>query len=184
MKKLITGIAAVVLLAMIYVLLQQFSWVEITNFFALFVIAGLSLGVLVGLFTVDKALLQQEKKLKAEVKKANQRVEQAEQIARQKVEEELSTARKELEKQQIELKRQQQRLVERMQELDHDVIEAKQKASEQVALAKRLSKQADDKKTKAMAYNERKARRLEKLKTKIESGQEKITQQDVLKAIR
>ena len=184
MKKFLIGIAAAVLLVMIYVLLQQLNFVEITTFFTLFFITGLSLGVLIGLFTADKVLLQQEKKLKAEVKKANQRVEQAERVARQKAEEELSTARKELETQQIELKRQQQRLMLQMQELDRDVIEAKQKASEQVALAKRLSKQADDKKTKAMAYNERKKRRLDKLKNKIESGQEKITQQDVLKAIR
>lgn len=184
MKKLLTGIAAAVLLVMIYVLFQQLSWVEITTFFTLFFITGLSLGVLIGLFTADKALLLQEKRLKEEVKKADQRVEQAERIARQKTEEELSTVRRELEKQQDDLNKQQQRLMRQMQELDRDVLEAKQKASEQVALAKRLSKTADDKKTKAMAYNERKKRRLDKLKNKIESGQEKITQQDVLRAIR
>lgn len=184
MKKLLTGIAAAVLLVMIYVLLQQLNFVEITTFFALFVISGLSLGVLVGLFTADKALLLQEKRLKEEVKKAEQRVEQAERVARQKAEEELSTARKELETQQIELKRQQQRLVERMQEIDRIVIEVEQEANDKIAAFKRLSKQADDKKTKSMAYNERKKRRLDKLKNKIESGQEKITQQDVLKAIR
>lgn len=183
MKKLLTGIAAAVLLVMIYVLFQQLSWVEITTFFTLFFITGLSLGVLIGLFTADKALLLQEKRLKEEVKKADQRVEQAEHMARQKAEEELSTARKELEKQQIELKRQQQRLVERMQELDRIVIEVEQEANDKVAAFKRLSKQADDKKTKSMAYNERKARRLEKLRAKIESKQE-VTTQDVLNAIK
>lgn len=183
MKKILTGIAVLVLLVTVYMLFKQLSWVQITTFFTLFFITGLAIGLITGLFTADKGLLLQEKRLKEALNKAEQRADQAEHVARQRAEEELEMVYKELEIKQANLNRQQQRLVDQKQELDRIEAQIKKEAKDQIMLAKRYYDQAEDKKTKAMAYNERKARRLEKLRAKIESKQE-VTTQDVLNAIK
>ncbi len=151
----------------------------IAIFFA--VISFLTAG-LFGLFFADKTLLFEHEALKNHAEESKERANKAEYNARKKIEIELEASLKsarEREENSIniesELKKQINRVKAYEQELD-------KKAQQRIEMAEAQYKQELDKKTKAMAYTERKQRRLNKLRERIEN-EEEITIDDVLKVI-
>lgn len=151
----------------------------IAIFFA--VISFLTAG-LFGLFFADKTLLFEHEALRNHAKESKERADKAQYNARKEIEVELEASLKSArEREEASIKRESElkEQINRVREYEEMIVE---KAQQKIDAAEALYKQELDKKTKAMAYTERKQRRLNKLKERIENKEE-ITIDDVLKVI-
>lgn len=151
----------------------------IVLFFA--AISFFTAGVL-GLFFANKAILIEHEALKNHAEESKERVNKAEYNARKKIEIELEASlnsAREREENSIKIESELKKQINRVKAYEQEIDK---KAQQKIEMAEAQYKQEIDKKTKAMAYTERKQRRLNKLRERIEN-EEEITIDDVLKVI-
>ncbi|MFA7175314.1 MAG: hypothetical protein WC340_18210 [Kiritimatiellia bacterium] len=142
-----------------------------------FITAGL-----LGLFFTDKATLVELEALRNHVEEAKERVNKAEYNARKEVERELEESLTSAQKRDETLKKGESELKEKITLVKNLKQKIDEEAQQKIDAAEAQYKQEIDKKTKAMAYAERKQKRLNKLKERIENNEE-VTTEDVLKII-